>query len=125
MARKIKPETRAKRMAEPAPPSKYEQAYQLALNIIFMEEKLNQARDLIGSTSVAIQYDNGGGQTGIRENPAYKGFHALLKSYIAAIDQLAKLTDDDEAKNEEDSPLAAVRDNCRANVAVFKQMKAS
>ena len=28
MARKVKPETRAKRMAEPAPPARYDQAFQ-------------------------------------------------------------------------------------------------
>lgn len=78
-------------MAEPAPEAKYEQAFQIALNIVFMEEKLDQARDLIGTTSVAIQYDNGGGQKGIRENPAFKGYGALLKSYMAAIDELEKL----------------------------------
>ena len=110
MARKLKPETRAKRMAEPAPESKYEQAYQIALNIIFMEEKLDQARELIGTTSVAIQYDNGGGQRGIRENPAYKGYGALLKSYIAAIDQLEKLTGDN-AEEKTMSSLAAHRAN--------------
>jgi hypothetical protein len=124
MARKVKPETRAKRLVETAPASRYDQAYQLALNIVFMEDKLDQAREMIGTTSVTIPYDNGGGQMGIRENPAFKGFHALLKSYMAAIDELAKLIEEDkQVKKEEESPLAAVRNNCRANIAVYKQAK--
>lgn len=120
MARKLKPETRAKRMAEAAPPSKYDQAYQIALNIIFMEEKLDQARNLIGTTSVAIQYDNGGGQKGIRENPAFKGYGALLKSYMSAIDELEKITGS-QAEREAKNALAAHR----ANFSVMRsQMKA-
>ena len=112
---KLKPETRARRMAEKAPASQYDQAYQIALNIIFMEAKLDQARDLIGDTSVAIEYDNGGGQTGTRENPAFKGYSSLLKSYMSAIDQLNKLTGAD-ADEQAVSSLAAHR-------AAFKVMR--
>ena len=110
MARKLKPETRARRMADAAPESKRHQAFQIALNIVFMEEKLDQARDLIGTTSVAIQYDNGGGQKGVRENPAYKGYEALLKSYMAALDQLEKLTGT-QAEEAAMNSLAAHRAN--------------
>ena len=110
MARKVKPETRAKRMADSAPASKQAEAYQLALNIIFMEDKLDQARDLIASTSVAIQYNNGGGQAGIRENPAYKGYHQLLKSYIAALNAFEGLTEA-TADKQSKSALAEHRRN--------------
>lgn len=112
---RIKPETRARRMAEKAPADQFEQAYQIALNIVFMEDKLDQARDLIGSTSVAIQYDNGGGQKGVRENPAFKGYTSLLKSYMSAIEQLNRLTGAD-ADEKAVSSLAAHR-------AAFKVMR--
>ena len=110
MARKVKPETRAKRMADSAPSGKYERAYELALNIVFLEEKLDQTRDLIADAPVVIEYDNGGGQSGIRENPAFNGYHKLLKSYAAAIsafEGLAETKGDAQSK----SKLAEHRKN--------------
>jgi len=119
MARKVKPETRAKRMAETAPASKYDQAYQLALNIVFMEERLDETRAFIADEPVAVEYDNGGGQTGIRENPKYKGYENLLKSYQAVLKQFDELLGgqaDEKAK----SALAAHR----AQFAVVRAQKA-
>lgn len=54
-------------------------------NTAWMKAKLDDAREQIRNTSVAIPYDNGGGQTGIRENPLFKGYEALWKSYMAGM----------------------------------------
>lgn len=54
-------------------------------NTAWMKAKLDEAREAIKNTSVAIPYDNGGGQTGIRENPLFKGYEALWKSYISGL----------------------------------------
>ena len=54
-------------------------------NTAWMKAKLDEAREAIKNTSVAIPYDNGGGQTGIRENPLFKGYEALWKSYMAGM----------------------------------------
>ena len=51
-------------------------------NTAWMKAKLDETRELIKNTSVAIPYDNGGGQTGIRENPLFKGYQNLWKSYV-------------------------------------------
>ena len=57
-------------------------------NTAFMKVKLDDAMDKIGNSSVAIPYDNGGGQTGIRENPLFKGYESLWKSYMSGMDRI-------------------------------------
>ena len=54
-------------------------------NTAWMKAKLDETRDLIRNSGVAIPYDNGGGQTGIRENPLFKGYINLWKSYMAGM----------------------------------------
>ena len=54
-------------------------------NVAWMRAKLDEARETIKGSGVAIPYDNGGGQKGIRENPLFKGYHALWKSYMSGM----------------------------------------
>lgn len=54
-------------------------------NVEWMEEKLTDSMELIADSSVAIPYDNGGGQSGIRENPLFKGYESLFKSYMSGL----------------------------------------
>ena len=54
-------------------------------NVAWMKAKLDDTREQIRNTSVVIPYDNGGGQTGIRENPLYKGYSSLWKSYMSGM----------------------------------------
>lgn len=57
-------------------------------NTAWMKAKLDDAREQIKNTSVAIPYDNGGGQRGIRENPLFKGYENLFKSYMSGLKQI-------------------------------------
>ena len=57
-------------------------------NTAWMKVKLDEARAKIKNSSVAIPYDNGGGQTGIRENPLFKGYENLFKSYMSGMKQI-------------------------------------
>lgn len=66
-------------------------AVELAENVLWMEAKLADARRVIGKSSVAIPYDNGGGQRGVRRNPAYDGYNALMASYTKAVRQLTDI----------------------------------
>lgn len=70
-------------------------------NVAWMKEKLDDAREKIAESSVAIPYDNGGGQTGIRENPLYKGYESLWKSYMAGMERILSALPDEEIKKEE------------------------
>lgn len=65
-------------------------------NVAFMRGKLDDARDKIATSSVAIPYDNGGGQKGIRENPIFKGYEALWKSYMQGMDKILAVVPVDE-----------------------------
>ena len=53
-------------------------------NTAWMKAKLDEARETIKNTSVAIPYKNGT-QTGIHENPLFKGYHNLWKSYMSGM----------------------------------------
>ena len=54
-------------------------------NTAWMKVKLEEAREAIKTSNVVIPYDNGGGQTGLRENPLFKGYESLFKSYMSGM----------------------------------------
>ena len=82
---------RADAMCSHVPEPTRARAVELAENVLWMEAKLADARRVIGKSSVAIPYDNGGGQRGVRRNPAYDGYNALMASYTKAVRQLADM----------------------------------
>ena len=61
------------------------------LNVSWMKSKLDDARTAIGEVGITVEYDNGGGQTGVRENPAFRAYEALWKTYLSGLDALLKL----------------------------------
>ena len=61
------------------------------LNVSWMKAKLDDARAHIGEDGITVEYDNGGGQTGVRENPAFRAYEALWKTYLSGLDVLLKL----------------------------------
>lgn len=54
-------------------------------NVSWMRVKLDDTREAIKNSGVVIAYDNGGGQKGLRENPLYKGYASLWKSYMSGM----------------------------------------
>ena len=67
-------------------------------NTAWMKAKLDEARAAIKNSSVAIPYDNGGGQKGIRENPIFKGYENLFKSYMAGMSKILDLLPEEAAE---------------------------
>lgn len=57
-------------------------------NTAWMKVKLDEAREAIKTSNVVIPYDNGGGQRGLRENPLFKGYENLFKSYLSGMKQI-------------------------------------
>lgn len=57
-------------------------------NCAFMRVKLEDCQGEIKASNVVVPYDNGGGQKGLRENPLFKGYEALLKHYLMAMDKV-------------------------------------
>ena len=54
-------------------------------NVCWMQVKLEDARKDISEDGVTMEYDNGGGQSGIRENPAFRAYETLWKSYCSGL----------------------------------------
>lgn len=80
-------------------------------NVAWMKAKLDDTREQIRNTSVAIPYDNGGGQTGIRKNPLFEGYSSLWKSYMAGMNAITAVLPKDvvsEAANA-DSPKTVLQ----------------
>lgn len=82
---------RAESICSSLPEPTRARAVELAENVLWMEAKLANAREVIGRSSVAIPYDNGGGQRGIRKNPAFDGYNSLMSSYTKALKQLCEM----------------------------------
>lgn len=76
-------------------------------NTAFMKVKLEEARKMVKETSVVIQYDNGGGQKGLRENPIFKGYEALWKSYMAGMNEITKTLPQEVVKVEAEKIVEA------------------
>lgn len=72
-------------------------------NVAWMKIKLDQAREKIKTSGIVMPYDNGGGQTGIRENPAFKGYEALWKSYMAGMSKLLEAMPPEVIEAEEET----------------------
>lgn len=75
-------------------------------NTAFMRMKLEEAKNLLDRSSIVISYDNGGGQKGIRENPIFKGYESLWKSYMQGMKQIIDClpAESETAKDELEKP---------------------
>lgn len=76
-------------------------------NAAWMYVKLEDARAAIRTAQIAITYDNGGGQKGIRENPLFRGYESLWKSYMLGMGRILDALPQDGAAGviqEDDKP---------------------
>lgn len=58
---------------------------ELIQNVGFLEDRLYNARIDMAAEPLVVAYDNGGGQQGVRKNPAYEVYTKLYSSYIAGV----------------------------------------
>lgn len=91
-------------------------------NVSWMKAKLDDSRTLIKNSNIVVPYDNGGGQRGIRENPAFRGYESLWKSYMQGMNRILDTLPEEEAKSldyedmKPQSVLSLVRDRHRSAV---------
>lgn len=52
----------------------------------------------ISEESLVVDYDNGGGQSGVRENPFYPAYEKLINTYIKTLTAAKELCADDDAE---------------------------
>ena len=67
------------------------EALELAESVLFMADKLAESREALKDEPLVIEYDNGGGQKGIRENPHYVAYEHLLTAYNKSLRQLTEI----------------------------------
>lgn len=71
----------------------HDEALELAESVLFMAEKLEESRKIMANEPIVIPYDNGGGQSGIRENPHYTAFEHLVTAYNKSLRQLTEIVE--------------------------------
>lgn len=71
-----------------------DETLELAEQVVLMADKLAEFRKTIKNEPLCVEYDNGGGQTGIRENPNFRAYEKLLSAYTKALNQLATMLED-------------------------------
>lgn len=60
----------------------------LMQNLAWQKVKLEDARKDLMAESLYVDYDNGGGQTGIREHPGFSAYNKLMATYTRGLKQL-------------------------------------
>lgn len=56
-------------------------------NMAWQRVKLDETREEMRDASVVCEYDNGGGQTGVRENPIFKAYINLWRAYMVGLEK--------------------------------------
>lgn len=86
--------------------SLHDEALELAESVLFMADKLKEARKTMANEPLVIDYDNGGGQTGIRENPHFVAFEHLVTAYNKSLRQLMDIVEKGEPTRNASSIMA-------------------
>lgn len=87
-------------------------------NMAWQRVKLDEARQEMKQASLVCEYDNGGGQTGTRENPIFKAYINLWRAYMVGLDKYTSYLPKDlqeEATGDCMDVLAQVRNMKKAS----------
>ena len=87
----------AEQIAKNADPRIRDEVLVLARQVLAIADKLSEAESEITDQKIVVPYDNGGGQTGIRENPFYTAYEKLLASYTKALTSLREMIGEAES----------------------------
>ena len=69
-------------------------------NVALMKVKLDELREQIAHEEFMIEYDNGGGQKGIRENPIFKRYESFFKTFMIGMSRIIDELPDEIAASE-------------------------
>lgn len=72
-------------------------------NLSWQRVKLEETMELMKDADVVIEYNNGGGQEGIRENPIFKAYISLFRIYLAGLDKFTSYLPKDLQEEEKQS----------------------
>jgi hypothetical protein len=71
----------------------HDEALELAESVVFMAAKLEESRKVMANEPLVVPYDNGGGQTGLKENPHFAAFEKLMNTYTRSLSQLTQIVE--------------------------------
>lgn len=57
-------------------------------NVATMKVKLDELKEQIVHEEFMVEYDNGGGQKGTRENPIFKRYESFFKTFMIGMDRI-------------------------------------
>ena len=63
----------------------------LLANIAFLKVKLDDARAELLYEDIFTEYNNGGGQTGLREHPGFSAYNKLFTTFSRSVKQLTDM----------------------------------
>ena len=67
-------------------------------NIGTLKAKLDDIQGELEEASLLIDWDNGGGQTGTKENPVFRMYESMWKSYTAGIKMVMSYIPEEQKK---------------------------
>ena len=65
-------------------------------NVALMKAKLDEMREDLLVAKAVVEYDNGGGQKGVRENPVFKRYESFFKTYTLGMSEIFATANDEE-----------------------------
>ena len=87
-------------------------------NMAWQRVKLDEAREEMQDASIVCDYDNGGGQSGERENPIFKAYINLWRAYMVGLEKYTSYLPkelQEEAAGDSLSVLEQVKNMKKAN----------
>lgn len=91
------PAVAAKDICKNVDPRIKPQVITLYKQVKFLEKKLKETEPAMKEATIVIPYDNGGGQTGIRENPVFPAYVKVLAAYEKALSELREYIGEEKA----------------------------
>lgn len=92
LARLVQSEQRRlEKIMSDMPDAQRKVAKPLVVNLAWQKVKLDEARKALTGQQIVIPYDNGGGQTGIREHPGFVAYNKLFTTFQRGLKQLIDL----------------------------------
>lgn len=89
-------------------------------NAATMKVRLDDLREKIITEEFMIEYDNGGGQKGIRENPIFKRYEAFFKTYMLAMGRIIDAIPE-EKKNAWEKDIEEAKPQTALEIVMNKQ----
>lgn len=81
-------------------------------NLAWQRIKLDETREAVKNAQVVVEYNNGGGQSGTRENPIFKAYINLWRAYMLGLEKYTSYL-----------PKELQEEIAQENISVLEQVK--